>query len=114
MPQRSTRNVSLPPQQDRFIDALVASGRYRTASEAIRDGLRLLEEAEQHRLLDAYITGQLSPVEAASIPASLKERIRLHLQMLIEDAVADLESGRIADGPTAVAKMRERLENESR
>jgi antitoxin ParD1/3/4 len=32
-----------------FIERLIASGRYSTASEIIRDGLRMVEEREQDR-----------------------------------------------------------------
>src|ERR1043165_2755830 len=32
-----------------FIDRLIESGRYSTASEIIRDGLRIIEEREQRR-----------------------------------------------------------------
>jgi PAS domain S-box-containing protein len=43
---RKTRNVSLTPQLDGFIDARVSSGRYRSSSEVVRAALRLLAEAE--------------------------------------------------------------------
>jgi Arc/MetJ-type ribon-helix-helix transcriptional regulator len=33
MPIRKTRNVSLPPELDAFVDDRVASGRYRSATE---------------------------------------------------------------------------------
>jgi antitoxin ParD1/3/4 len=42
-------NVSLTPELEAFIDARVASGRYQTASEVVRAGLRLLEADEQER-----------------------------------------------------------------
>ncbi|GHC57563.1 type II toxin-antitoxin system ParD family antitoxin [Neogemmobacter tilapiae] len=41
-----TRNVVLTDHQSEFVDALVASGRYQNASEAMRSGLRLLEREE--------------------------------------------------------------------
>lgn len=37
-----TMNVSLPPELAGFVEAEVASGAYGTASEVVRDGLRLL------------------------------------------------------------------------
>jgi antitoxin ParD1/3/4 len=44
-----TRNVSLTPQIDAFIDDRVNSGRFRSASEVVRAALRLLEEDERRR-----------------------------------------------------------------
>ena len=41
-----TRNVVLTDQQSSFLDGLVASGRFQNASEAMRAGLRLLEQQE--------------------------------------------------------------------
>ncbi|HEY8382998.1 MAG TPA: type II toxin-antitoxin system ParD family antitoxin, partial [Microvirga sp.] len=43
---RKTRNVSLTPELEEFIDNTVASGRYRSASEVVRAALRLLYERE--------------------------------------------------------------------
>lgn len=45
---RKTRNVSLTPELDAFVDSTVASGRYRSASEVMRAALRLLLQQE-HR-----------------------------------------------------------------
>jgi antitoxin ParD1/3/4 len=46
-----TRNVVLTDTQDQLVQALVASGRYQNVSEAMRAGLRLLEQ-EQAQLAD--------------------------------------------------------------
>jgi antitoxin ParD1/3/4 len=45
--KRQSRNVSLTPDLASFVDERVASGRYGTASEVVRAGLRLLERAER-------------------------------------------------------------------
>jgi len=48
-------NISLTPELERLVDEKVKSGRYASASEVIREGLRLLEEQEelkQHRLAE--------------------------------------------------------------
>jgi antitoxin ParD1/3/4 len=49
MSVRKTRNVSLTPELEAFIDGRVAAGRYRSASEVVRAALRLLEDAEMVR-----------------------------------------------------------------
>lgn len=47
MPIRTSLNVSLTPELEQFVQSRVASGRFQTASEVVREGLRLLEEREQ-------------------------------------------------------------------
>jgi antitoxin ParD1/3/4 len=42
-------NVSLTPELDKFVAAKVASGRYNSASEVVREALRLLEDHERTR-----------------------------------------------------------------
>ncbi|ADE16403.1 addiction module antidote protein, CC2985 family [Nitrosococcus halophilus Nc 4] len=42
-------NVSLTPELEAFVKDRVQSGRYYSASEVIREGLRLLEEQEKLR-----------------------------------------------------------------
>lgn len=42
-------NVSLTPELERFITGNVASGRYQSASEVIREALRMLEERQRIR-----------------------------------------------------------------
>jgi antitoxin ParD1/3/4 len=46
MAVRRTRNVSLTPELDAFVDARLASGRFNSASEIVRAALRLLQDAE--------------------------------------------------------------------
>jgi antitoxin ParD1/3/4 len=43
-------NISLTPELERMVDDRVKTGRYASASEVIREGLRLLEEQEQLKL----------------------------------------------------------------
>lgn len=45
-----TRNISLTPEQDAFIDEVLKAGEYRNASEALRDAIRALQ---QRRAMDA-------------------------------------------------------------
>ena len=42
-------NVSLTPELEQFVHSKVQSGRYNSASEVIREALRLLEEQERAR-----------------------------------------------------------------
>ena len=42
-------NVSLTPELEQFVSAKVESGRYNSASEVVREALRLLEEHDQAR-----------------------------------------------------------------
>lgn len=110
MADRQTRNVSLTPTQDALIDALVAGGRFRTASEVVREGLRLVEEAEHRRLLEKWIYEGLSDGEEQQLPQPLKDRARAHFKGLVDDAMDDVEQGRVSDGPAAMQRLREQLE----
>jgi antitoxin ParD1/3/4 len=47
--EQNPMNVSLTPELDRFVAKRVASGRYTSASEVVREGLRLLEQQERLR-----------------------------------------------------------------
>jgi antitoxin ParD1/3/4 len=40
-------NVSLTPELEKFVSAKVETGRYNSASEVVREALRLLEERDQ-------------------------------------------------------------------
>ena len=102
-------NVSLPEAQEQFVRTQVSTGRYRTASEVVRDGLRMLEEAEHRRLVEKWIYDDLSEEELALLPEELKQRTRAYFQGLVDEAMADVKTGRVVDGPSALARMREEL-----
>lgn len=46
-----TRNISLTPEQDAFIDEVLKSGDYRNASEALRDAIRALQQRRAEEVL---------------------------------------------------------------
>ena len=45
------RTVSLTPELDAFVDEKVESGMYNSASEVVREGLRLLKEQDELKRL---------------------------------------------------------------
>lgn len=80
----ATMNVSLSDELAQFINRAVASGEYSSASEVVREGLRLLrreKEAEAEKLailrreiavgLDDWRAGRLSTRTAVGIAADL-------------------------------------------
>ena len=42
-------NVSLTPELEKLVESKVQSGRYQSASEVVREGLRLLDDQDQLR-----------------------------------------------------------------
>lgn len=61
-----TRNVSLTPEQDAFIDEVLDNGEYRNASEAMRDAIRALQ---QRRKIDALKLERLRLAIKAGVDA---------------------------------------------
>jgi antitoxin ParD1/3/4 len=46
-----TRNISLTPEQDAFVEKVVKTGEYQNASEAVRDALRVLQQRRREDAL---------------------------------------------------------------
>ncbi len=46
-----TRNISLTPEQDTFVEKRVEAGEYQNASEAVRDALRVLQQRRKEDAL---------------------------------------------------------------
>jgi antitoxin ParD1/3/4 len=74
-------NVSLTPKLDGFVGEQVESGRYRSASEVVREGLRLLElrqmqiESIQQALDEGLASKPIAGRESMGrIRQNLKER----------------------------------------
>ncbi len=63
MPSPDKRTISLPTEQASYIDALVASGAYATASEVVRAGLRALQERDA--AVERWLRDEVMPVAAA-------------------------------------------------
>jgi antitoxin ParD1/3/4 len=68
-----TRNISLTPEQDAFVEKVVQAGEYQNASEAVRDALRGLQ---QRRREDALKLKALRAQLQAGIDALEKRRVR--------------------------------------
>jgi antitoxin ParD1/3/4 len=78
--------VTLPPELEAFVEERVASGRFATAGEVVREGLRLLERREQER-----------------------EAVLTELRQEIEIGVDQAKAGRLNDGKAFFEQLRQKL-----
>ena len=83
-------NVSLTPELDRYVEGKVKSGRYRSASEVLRESLRIMQQVEEER--QARLTA---------------------LRREIDRGVDELDRGLGMDGDQAFAQVLEEIERES-
>ncbi|MEM6454359.1 MAG: type II toxin-antitoxin system ParD family antitoxin [Acidobacteriota bacterium] len=105
-------NVSLPEAQERFVQTQVQSGRYQSATDVVRDALRLLEEAEHRRLVEKWLHEGLTDAELARLPDELKARARAHVQGLIDEGLQSAEDGGWLDGAQTIARLRAKFSSE--
>ena len=75
-------NVSLTPELDKFVAAKVESGRYTSASEVVREALRLLEERDRARnaelaAFDRELGARLAALDAGESvnPEEVRQRL---------------------------------------
>ena len=83
---RRTLNVSLTPELEELVSARVASGRYLSASEVVREGLRLLEDRDR-----------------------LREEALAGVTRKIEEGLASLERGERVDGESLLEELERRI-----
>ena len=81
-------NVSLTPELEQIVSFKVESGLYNSASEVVREGLRLLQQRDQMREMKLEV-----------------------LRTEIQKGIDDLEAGRVRDGGEVMAEFKDRLVN---
>jgi antitoxin ParD1/3/4 len=79
-------NVSLTPELERMVQEKVESGRYTSASEVVREALRLMENRD---------------LRMAEREVSLKE-----FQAMLDGRIAEADAGGWIDGEEAFARLR--------
>ena len=87
MAKRENISVSFTPQQAEFLASCVASGRYQSTSEVVREAIRLLEEHHARRQAEA---------------ARARE--------LIQEGADQLDRGEVVDGETFFREWDEELD----
>lgn len=84
-------NVSLTPELENFVQARVSTGRYTSASEVVREALRLLEEREKARAIELG-----------------------EFRLEVDRRLASLDRGEGLDGETVFGRIREKSERRRR
>lgn len=91
MARQATLNVSLTPTLEKYVRSKVASGRYESASEVIRESLRALQERERKEQL---------------FWAGVRKKVG--------EAREDVAAGRVVDGEKAMEEILAEIDAESK
>jgi antitoxin ParD1/3/4 len=86
-----TRNVVLTDHQESLIHRLVATGRYRNASEVMRDALRALERREQ--VDEAALDWLRRRIEPGLEQARRGELLEESVEQILDDIDRELDAG---------------------
>ncbi|MCB9784154.1 MAG: type II toxin-antitoxin system ParD family antitoxin [Candidatus Omnitrophica bacterium] len=88
MESQSTQIFSLTPEQSKFVEKCIASGRFKSTDEVVTEGIRLLEaeEAEYQKALEKA-------------------------RRLVKEGVDAVERGETVDAKEAIDRLRKRREN---
>jgi antitoxin ParD1/3/4 len=90
MSSSSQLTITLTPELEAFIQERVASGRFATAGEAVREGLQLLEEREHER---------------DTVLAELRQEIAI--------GVEQAKAGQLSDGRAFFDELRQKIRSAS-
>ena len=81
---QTKRTISFPIEHSQYIDEQLARGKYASASEVVRAGLRALQERDQviedwiiREVIPAYDNYKANPETAVGIDVVLKEMDRI-------------------------------------
>jgi len=85
--KRENISVSFTPHQAEFLAACVASGRYQSMSEVVREGIRLLEDRQERRQAELA-----------------------RARTLIEEGADQLDRGEVVDGEAFFREWDEELD----
>lgn len=100
------RSYAVGAYFEHFIEAQVKSGRFASASEVLREGLRLLDDREQRRLARLGVSQRDVPALPAAAPAPKLRRARPTLVRLDPDNFGHVDPD---DVESHLASLEDRL-----
>ena len=103
-------DISLSEEHRAFVREMLDSGEYATASEAVRDGLRLLRRRRYAPLVQRWLLEGPSEELERELPADVREDIAESIKRMCDEAIDDVRAGNFVDGDEAMARARAYIE----